>query len=160
MRVSKGPTRRSIRHKGFSARKTFFLCYRSIDAGWALAIAQYLRTYGYGAFLAHQSMTNGPFKKVILKEIRTRAHFLVLLTPTSLDRCKEAEDWLRLEIEQALATKRNIIPVMLEGFDFNTPEIAAKLTGKLALLKEYHGLIVPKQLFEEAMTRLIEEFLR
>ena len=111
-------------------------------------------------FLAHQSMANGSFKSVILKEIRARAHFLVLLTPKSLDRCKEAGDWLRLEIEQALATKRNIIPVMLEGFDFNTPAIAAKLTGKLALLKEYQGLTVPKQLFEEAMTRLREKFLR
>ena len=42
-----GLTRRSTRPKGFLAKNTVFLCYRSIDAGWALAIAQNLRAYGY-----------------------------------------------------------------------------------------------------------------
>jgi hypothetical protein len=61
---------------------------------------------------------------------------------------------LRREIETALATQRNIVPLMLEGFDFGTPEIAGQLTGKLAALKRYNGLPVLPDYFEAAMERL------
>ena len=71
-------------------------------------------------------------KRVILGNITARAHFLVLLTPSALERCGEPADWLRREIETALESERNIVPLMLEGFDFGTPTIARQLTGTLA----------------------------
>jgi hypothetical protein len=39
-----------------------------------------------------------------------------------------------------MACRRNIVPMMLESFDFGAPGIAPHLTGKLALLKRYNGL--------------------
>ena len=57
-----------------------------------------------------------------------RAHFLVLLTPSALERCGDPADWLRREIETALGFQRNIVPLMLEGFDFGTPAIGSQLT--------------------------------
>ena len=83
----------------------------------------------------------------------------MLLTPSALERCNEPADWLRREIETALANKRNIVPLMLEGFDFGTPTIASQLTGKLATLKSYNALGVPAEYFMEAMDRLRERFL-
>jgi len=40
-----------------------------------------------------------------------------------VERCGDPADWLRREIETALATQRNTVPLMLEGFDFGTPKI-------------------------------------
>jgi hypothetical protein len=56
-------------------------------------------------------------------------------------------DWLRREIETALANQRNIVPLLLEGFDFGTPRIASQLTGTLAGLKHYNGLSIPTKYF-------------
>jgi tetratricopeptide (TPR) repeat protein len=81
------------------------------------------------------------------------------LTPTALERCNNPGDWLRREIEIALDEKRNVVPLFLEGFDFDSPPIPQYLTGKLALLKNYNGLNIPADYFEEAMERLHERFL-
>ena len=101
----------------------------------------------------------GDFERVIFENITARAHFLVLLTPSALERCDEPADLLRREIEAALASERNIVPLMLEGFDFGTPKIASQLTGKLADLKRYNGLSIPPEYFKEAMDRLRDKFL-
>ena len=49
---------------------------------------------------------------------------------------------------------------MPEGFDFNTPAIASTLTGKLAMVRPYHGLTVPTNYFKNAMAKLREKFLK
>jgi tetratricopeptide (TPR) repeat protein len=110
-------------------------------------------------FFDFNGIASGDFEGVILGNIRARAHFLVLLTPSALERCNEPGDWLRREIQTALSTKRNIVPLMLEGFDFGTPAIANQLTGKLAALKKYNALDVPASYFMAAMERLREKFL-
>jgi tetratricopeptide (TPR) repeat protein len=139
--------------------KTVFISYRRTNAPWALAIYQNLNNNGYDVFFDFNGIASGDFEGVILGNIKARAHFIVLLTPSALERCNEPGDWLRREIETALATKRNIVPLMLEGFDFGTPAIANQLTGKLATLKSYNALGVPAEYFMEAMNRLREKFL-
>jgi formylglycine-generating enzyme required for sulfatase activity len=139
--------------------KTVFISYRRSNAPWALAIFQNLRQHGYDVFFDYQGIASGDFERVILENITARAHFLVLLTPSALERCDEPGDWLRREIETALDTRRNIVPLMLESFDFDTPAIASQLTGKLATLKRYNALRVPVEFFMEAMDRLREKHL-
>src|SRR4029077_20834818 len=138
--------------------KTVFISYRRTNIPWALAISQNLTHYGYDVFFDFNGIASGDFEQVILGNIRARAHFVVLLTPSALERCQEPGDWLRREIETALETKRNIVPLMLEGFDFGTPAIANQLTGKLDALKRYNALGVPVEYFMEAMGRLRERF--
>jgi tetratricopeptide (TPR) repeat protein len=82
-----------------------------------------------------------------------------LLTPSALEHCDDPADWLRREIDPALANQRNTVPLMLEGFDFGTPKIANQLTGKLAALKDYNGLSIPPEYFDEAMERLRRQYL-
>jgi Tfp pilus assembly protein PilF len=138
---------------------TVFLSYRRTNVPWALAIHQSLTRRGYDVFLDYTGIGSGDFEQIILSNIRSRAHFLVLLTPSALEACNDPEDWLRREIEEALTLKRNIVPIMLEGFDFSTPVISAQLTGSLERLKRYNALIVPPAFFEEAMTRLSDKYL-
>ena len=139
--------------------KTVFISYRRTNVPWALAIFQNLTQHGYDVFFDYSGIASGDFEQVILGNIMARAHFLVLLTPSALERCGEPGDWLRREIETALESKRNIVPLMLEGFDFGSPKIASQLTGKLAALKRYNGLSIPPEYFLEAMGRLRDRFL-
>ena len=139
--------------------KTVFLSYRRTNIPWALAIFQNLRQNGYDVFFDYLGIASGDFERIILGNITARAHFLVLLTPSALERCDDPGDWLRREIETALANQRNIVPLMLEGFDFGTPKIASQLTGKLAALKHYNGLSIPPEYFLEAMERLRGRYL-
>ena len=139
--------------------KTVFLSYRRTNAPWALAISQNLTHHGYDVFFDFNGIASGDFESVILENIRARAHFIVLLTPSALERCGEPGDWLRREIETALSIQRNIVPLMLESFDFGAPGIARQLSGTLAALKSYNALRVPAEYFDEAMERLRTKFL-
>ena len=139
--------------------KTVFLSYRRTNAPWALAIFQSLTHHGYDVFIDFSGVARGDFERVIIGNIKARAHFIVLLTPSALESCGEPGDWLRREIETALDTQRNIVPLMLEGFDFGAPGIASGLTGALAPLKNYNGMSVPVEYFDAAMQKLREKFL-
>jgi len=139
--------------------KTVFISYRRTNGIWARAIFQDLTSHDYDVFYDVEGIASGDFEQTIIENIKARAHFLVLLTPSALERCDEPGDWLRREIETAIDTRRNIVPLMLEGFDFNTPSIFNRLTGKLALLKHYNGLVVPPKYFDAEMKRLRDKFL-
>jgi len=140
--------------------KTVFISYRRTNIAWALAIYQSLRIRGYDVFFDFQNINSGDFEQVILGNVKGRAHFLVLLTPPALERCKNPGDWLRREIETAIDEKRNIIPVFLEGFSFGDPMVAQYLTGKLEELKKYNGINIPYDYFNESMEKLNSRFLR
>jgi hypothetical protein len=139
--------------------KTVFISYRRINLPWALAIFQDLTHHGYDVFFDYSGIASVDFDLVILGNIKARAHFLPLLTPTALATCGEPTDWLRLEIEAALRTERNIVPLLLEGFEFGAPQVEQKLTGSLAHLKAYNALRIIPEYFSEAMERLRNRFL-
>jgi tetratricopeptide (TPR) repeat protein len=139
--------------------KTVFISYRRTNLPWALCIYQDLTSHGYDVFFDYLSINSGNFEKVILENIRTRAHFIIILTPSALEKCKNPDDWLRREIETAMEEKRNIVPLMLEGFDFGSPSVKEALIGKLASLSTFNGLPVPDAYALEAMDRLRERYL-
>ena len=89
--------------------KSVFLSYRRKDQYSALSVYQYLTQRNYNVFLDYTSIPSGDFEQIIVSNIKARAHFIVILTPTALDRCNEPGDWLRREIETAIDEKRNIV---------------------------------------------------
>jgi formylglycine-generating enzyme required for sulfatase activity len=139
--------------------KTVFISYRRKDISWALAVYQFLSSKKYDVFFDYTSIPSGDFEQIIVSNIKARPHFILILTPTALDRCNEPGDWLRREIEIAIDEKRNIVPLFFEGFNFSIPTIAEKLTGKLTTLWRYNGLDVPAGYFNEAMERLRRRYL-
>lgn len=138
---------------------TVFLSYRRTDVAWALAVFQNLTQCGYDVFFDYEGLAGGDFARTIVENIKARAHFLVLLTPAALERCDQPADWLRREIETALESGRNVVPLALDGFDFDAPPVVARLSGSLAPLKSYNSLRIPPDYFSEAMERLREKFL-
>jgi tetratricopeptide (TPR) repeat protein len=139
--------------------KTVFISYRRTNLPWALAIFQNLKIEGYDVFFDYLSIPSGDFESIIVENIKARAHFIVILTPSALERCNEPGDWLRREIEIAMEENRNIVPLMLESFDFGSPSIVKALTGRLEKLKKYNGLRLHSEYFFEGMDRLRRQYL-
>jgi tetratricopeptide (TPR) repeat protein len=140
-----------------SVEPTVFISYRRTNYYIARAVYQDLRTHQYDIFLDYQNIDSGSFERVILSQIAARAHFILILTPSALERCAHPDDWVRREIEHAIETKRNIVPLLFEEFDFAKAQ--PYLLGKLEMLGEYNAIRVPQDYFEEAMTRLRTRFL-
>ena len=139
--------------------KTVFISYRRDDVYTALAVYQDLNGKGYDVFFDYTSIHSGDFEQIIVSNIKARAHFVLILTPTSLNRCSEPGDWVRREIEIAIDEKRNIVPLFFKGFSFGSPAVAEKLTGTLKGLNRYNGLNVHEDYFKAAMSRLSDQFL-
>jgi formylglycine-generating enzyme required for sulfatase activity len=139
--------------------KTVFISYRRVDVYTALAVYQHLTSHGYDIFFDYTSIPSGDFEQIIVSNIKARAHFILILTPTALERSSQPGDWLRREIEVAIDEKRNIIPLFFNGFNFGAPSVSKKLTGKLKNLSRYNGMNVHPDYFHEAMERLRTKFL-
>jgi len=139
--------------------KTVFISYRRTNFSWAMALWQNLTHHGYDVFIDYEGIGSGDFESIIVQNILARAHFLIVLTPSALERCAQPGDLMRREIETALDNKRNIVPLMLEDFNFGAPAIADQLTGTLAAIKRYNGLSVPNAHFLRAMDTLRDVFL-
>lgn len=134
-------------------QKTVFISYRRTNMYMARAVYQDLRTRGYDAFLDYQSLDSGDFSQSLLSQIAARAHFVVILTPSALERCTSTDDWLRKEIEYAIEQKRNVVPLLFEGFKFE--DVGHYLVSDwLKMLPNYNGLRIPDDYFDEAMARL------
>ena len=63
------------------------------------------------------------------------------------------------EIETAMEEKRNIVPLMVEGFDYGSPLVKEALKGKISALSDINGLRIPDDFPLEAMNRLRDRYL-
>jgi tetratricopeptide (TPR) repeat protein len=139
--------------------KTVFISYRRhVSKYLARAVFLDLRQHGYDVFLDIETINSGDWEAFILNQIGARTHFLLLLTPGTLDRCVDANDMVRREIEYAMSLGRNIVPVLVDEFKFNTVE--HYLVGKLSALPQFNALRLPDEYFDEAMSRLRNRFLK
>jgi TIR domain len=96
-----------------------FISYRRPEgAPFARQIEAALGGRGARPFLDLSDLCRGHFEFSLLKRVADTPNFLVVLTPGALDRCGENGDWLRKEISQAIKTSRNIIPLVMPGFQY------------------------------------------
>jgi formylglycine-generating enzyme required for sulfatase activity len=99
-----------------SSDNTVFISYRrGASKLFARSLFLDLTHRGFEPFLDVETIGPGEFQSVILTEIAARPHFLVLISPGSLERCSAEGDWLRHEYEEAKRLRRNIIPLVEEG---------------------------------------------
>jgi hypothetical protein len=139
---------------------TVFLSYRrDVSAFIARAVFQDLRQHGCDVFMDVESLDSGQFDTIILNQIAARAHFLVILTPGALDRCHAPDDWLRREVERAIALGRSGMPILVNEFCFDDAA-RVPLPETLRALPRYNGLRLFDAYFTEAMERLRTRFLK
>ena len=138
--------------------KTVFISYRRTNTSIARNVYTSLTSQGFDVFFDLKSITNGDFEQIILNQIANRAHFILILTPSALERCISPDDWVRREIEEAMKLERNIVPLFFEGFNFDSETY--HLRGDyLPTLKNYNGVNVYWDYFDEAINRIQNEFL-
>ncbi|MCL1824274.1 MAG: TIR domain-containing protein, partial [Oscillospiraceae bacterium] len=102
-----------------SKKYDVFLSYRR-DGGetTAILLRDRLVSKGYNVFLDIESLNSGSFNKKLLSVIEDCVDFIVVCSKGSLDRCINEDDWVRLEIAHALNNNKNVVPVMLRGFEW------------------------------------------
>lgn len=100
-----------------------FISYRRDKRGVAGAhlVKAQLEKIGYRVFLDVEELRQGDFNKALLARIESIKHFVVILTPNSLERCYQKGDWLYREIKCAFKHKRNIVPIMFDDTDATPP---------------------------------------
>lgn len=132
-----------------------FISYRR-DGGdmAAMHFYQALKERGYTVFFDLEVLRTGKFNEALLSYIDSCQDFLLILSPHALDRCDDPQDWVRQEIARALKLKKNIIPVMLKGFNF--PE---RLPGDIVDVRFQNGLSSSTEYFEESLERLCKRYL-
>ncbi len=139
--------------------KTVFISYRRTNVAHAIKIYQLLEEAGYDPFLDIKDMGSGAWRVIIQREIEHRAHFMLLLTPSAVERFIEPNDVMRFEIETALTYKRNLVPLMFEGFTYSDPRIRNYLTGKLAILSEYNAFPINWRRLKKDVQELTARFM-
>ena len=70
-----------------------------------------LEARGYKVFLDLDELKDGVFDKCIMDAIDSSPIFMFLLTPNSLERCLDDDDWVRKEIEYAVDNHKHFIPI-------------------------------------------------
>ena len=136
--------------------KSVFISYRRTNFYTALAVYQNLSQHGFDVFMDYQGQEGGNFSEVSLENIKKRAHFLVIISPSAIEAYQESENSLRQEIEVAIDSKRNIIPLVMEGFDSRNPSVQKAFSEKLAALKGFGGLRLYSEYFFAGLEKLRE----
>jgi hypothetical protein len=102
-----------------------FVSYRRSNGSQLASLLKVLlQQKGFTTFIDVERLEAGKFDSNLINSIQQAKHFLLVLTPNSLDRClgdAECKDWVHKEIVEALRSRCNIIPV-LENFDWPKPE--------------------------------------
>jgi len=139
--------------------KKVFISYRRASGFYeAYSVFKELRAHGYDVFWDIESIPSGEFETIILNQIAARPHFILILTPGTLDRTVEEGDWLRREVGLAIDLERNIIPVCMKDFSIEDGE--SYYSGTLKKIPNYNALTIPDAFFEEGIKRLRERFLQ
>lgn len=125
-------------------------------------IARLLKTElglrGYHAFLDFDELKDGRFDKRIMDAIDAAPVFMFILSDHALDRCVDENDWVRKEIEYAMATERHIIPINPDKSFSDFPEYVPKNLKDGLGLHQFSQLLLD-DLFNQTMDKLVAERL-
>ena len=81
-----------------------FISYRRSGGEYTAKILRdRLEDMGYRVFFDVESLRSGYFNTKLYSVIDECRDFLLILSPGALDRCANPDDWVRLEVERALA---------------------------------------------------------
>jgi hypothetical protein len=147
------------------SKKIFVNYRRALSTDFVDRLRDHLKARGFDVFVDVQSIPSGKFADTILHQIEARPHFLAVLVPGSLERTTSEDDWYRREIEHALHTRRNIIPLLAKGFSFEDEHEKLRrrtLPGRLEELKQYQHFSFIYQYDRQFQTNidiLVERFL-
>lgn len=114
-----------------------FISYKRKSLVIAKDLYERLTTRGYSTFLDKEEMHCGKFEPQLYNYIENANDVFIIMEEGSLDACKQnnwENDWFCKEIAHALNTKRNIIPIHVEGYKMPESKLLPEqLKGLLSL---------------------------
>lgn len=147
---SLGLFRKYIQKGRIKMKYDIFISYRR-DGGDTLAQLIYdrLTDRGYRVFLDIESLRSGKFNEKLFDVIDECSDVVVILPPRAFERCRNEGDWLYLELSYAMKARKNIIPVMMKGFEWpaETPE-------GLEELQNFNGIQDSKDYFDAVIDKM------
>ncbi len=135
-----------------------FICYRrDTSSETARLIKLALQIYGLRVFIDVDELPSGHFDKNLLKIISETPNFIIILSKDCLAERNENVDWFRREIQHAINTKRNIIPVIMKGFEFS---LAVEAKDELKDLPRYQGVNYHHDYFDAMIAKILKYIRR
>ncbi len=136
-----------------------FISYRREGgAQYARILKAELEKRGYRnrVFLDYDELKDGRFDSRIMSAIENAPVFIFILSPGSLDRCINEDDWVRQEIVYAMEHERHIIPINFDG-RFNGFPLSIPNEVKEALGQHQFTKIDSESLLNVSVEKLINE---
>lgn len=135
-----------------------FISYKRKSLPTANNLYYRLTTRGYSTFFDLEEMGRDNFNTQLLNYIENAKDVFVILEEGSLDGCKqdkwEEKDWFCHEIAFALEKKKNIIPILLNGYKMPSEDF---LPGKLKELSLKNAPEFNFSFFEAYIDKLVEK---
>src|SRR5271157_4735698 len=108
---------------GRNDRFDIFISYRREDSDvFARMLKTELEKKKLKVYLDVDNLHSSYFDNQLLDIIVNCNNFILILTPGSLERCSNPDDWVRKELLHAISHDRNIIPIYKKGFVFPPKE--------------------------------------
>ncbi|VDN23644.1 unnamed protein product, partial [Gongylonema pulchrum] len=137
-----------------------FISYRrSTGNQLASLIKVLLQLRGYKVFIDVDKLYAGKFDSSLLKNIQAAKHFILVLTPNSLDRLlndHNCEDWIHKELRCAFDHHKNVIPIFDQHFDFPAD---TDLPADIRHITRYNGVRWVHD-YQEACMDKVERFIK
>ena len=129
----------------------------------ARALKGELELKKFNVFLDFDELKDGKFDKRIMDAIDQASVFIFLMTPHSLDRCVNEDDWVRKEIEYATKRGKTILPVNVDmefsEFPKETPASVKEALGAHTFVDIHFGSTF-KDLVEKMVNERINAVIR
>ena len=139
-----------------------FISYRR-DGGFETAKYLYdcLIRDGYSVTFDIDTLRGGRFDEALLSRIDECTDFIVILSERCFDKtldatCLPDNDWMRREIAHALTSKKNIVPIMLSGFN----EFPKDLPQDICEISKWNGPKYVREYIDDFYRKLKERFLK
>uniref|UniRef100_A0A9J2PKY0 ADP-ribosyl cyclase/cyclic ADP-ribose hydrolase n=1 Tax=Ascaris lumbricoides TaxID=6252 RepID=A0A9J2PKY0_ASCLU len=138
-----------------------FISYRrSTGNQLASLIKVLLQLRGYKVFIDVDKLYAGKFDSSLLKNIQAAKHFILVLTPNSLDRLfndHNCEDWIHKELRCAFEYHKNVIPIFDQHFEF--PAVDTEIPADIRPITKYNGVRWVHD-YQEACMDKVERFIK
>lgn len=134
-----------------------FISYKRKSLATANNLYYRLTTRGYSAFFDLEEMRRDNFDIQLLNYIENAKDVFVILEEGSLDACKNPDwekDWFCHEIAFALEKNKNIIPILLGGYEMPSEDF---FPDKLKGLSLKHSPDFSYSFFDAYLDKLIEK---
>lgn len=120
-----------------------FISYRRTGGSYyAVRVYDFLAFRNFRPFYDKTEMENGRFDEQIKNNITKALNFILILSKNALDRCTNLDDWVRIEIELAIANNSNIIILQEDAFCY--PD---ELPESIQALRRYQAILFDDKSF-------------